>query len=402
MRLKIGVWGSAIIAAAVVVSQTGCPMPDSPDDGIRLARELVADGFASPTFVTSFPDDASRLLVLEQYTGRVLLLQDGAKQDTPFLDIDDKVADDGAERGLFSLAFHPDFADNGLFYVCYSNNGGATVVEEYVVSENDPNAADPDSGVVILTVPQPRTNHNGGMIAFSPRDSMLYVGLGDGGGANDPDDNAQNLETVLGKILRLDLSAPDLVPEDNPFVNDEENPDADPLIWAYGLRNPWRFSFDQRNGRLYIGDVGQNAREEINVQSPESEGGENYGWRVAEGFACRGGLGECGTMEGFTPPVIDYNHTIGRSVTGGYVYRGDAIPELRGHCFFGDFITSRVWTFRLDAGRAVDLIQRTESLGPFAGVSSFGQDADGEVYIVDYGNGAVYKVVPTPDDEEDA
>ncbi len=394
-RFVFGGVGGIVLGALAIGLHTGCPVQR---DAV-LGVELVADGFESPTFVTSLPDDASRLLVLEQYTGTITLVHDGAKQEQPFLNIDDKVIDSGTERGLFSLAFHPNYESNGRFYVCYSNNGGATVVEEYLVSDEDPNVADPESGEVILTVPQPRPNHNGGMIAFSPVDNMLYVGLGDGGGANDIDNNAQDLTTVLGKMLRLDVDAADLVPADNPFVDDEENPNADPLIWASGLRNPWRFSFDVNNGRLYIGDVGQGAREEIDVQNSDSDGGENYGWRVTEGFACRGGVGQCGREEPFTPPVVDYPRTLGRSVTGGYVYRGSALPDFRGVYFFADFETSRIWTFRYFASGIQELVQRTADFPGFNGIASFGQDADGELYIVDYGDGEIFRVIPAPEEE---
>lgn len=380
----------ALFPAALAVTTISCPMPDPPDDGIRLDRELIADGFESPTFVISFPDDASRLLVTEQFTGRIWLIEDGAKQDTPFLDIGDKVRGDATERGLFSLAFHPSFTANRRFYVCYTDLGGATTVEEYLVVQGNPNIADPESGEVVLTVAQPRSNHNGGMIAFSPEDDLLYVGMGDGGGANDTDDNGQDLSTPLGKILRLDLNVNDLVPADNPFVDD---PEADPLIWAYGVRNPWRFSFDMNTGHLYMGDVGQGAREEINFQRADSAGGENYGWRIAEGFACRGGSGDCGSDEGFTPPVLDYGRNLGQSVTGGYVYRGGLIEDLRGHYFYADFASSRIWSFRIASGSATDVVERTADLGSFGGISSFGQDDNGEIYIVDY-SGAIYRIIP--------
>ena len=360
-----------------------------------LTTELVASGLDDPIFLAAAPGDAARLFVLEQISARVLIVRDEAVSGTPFLDINEKVSDDGGERGLFSLAFHPDYSENGLFFVCYSDNDGATVIERYQVSGN-PDVADPESGSVILTVPQPFPNHNGGMIAFSPVDGFLYAGLGDGGSANDPEENGQDTSVLLGKMLRIDVDGgePYAIPASNPFVGDAN---FAPEIWAYGLRNPWRFSFDRETGDLYIGDVGQDSREEIDFQAFESPGGENYGWNIAEGFACRGGEGTCGTDEGFTPPIHDYAQFLARSVTGGYVYRGSAMPDEVGNYFFSDYVSGRVWSFRRDGTGISDLQDRTSDFGGVQAIASFGEDANGELYAISISSGEVFQLVPNED-----
>lgn len=358
-----------------------------------LGAELVAGGFDSPIFLTAAPGDGARLFVLEQVSARVLIVRGGEVSATPFLDINAKVSNDGGERGLFSLAFHPDYAANGLFFVCYSDNGGATVIERYRVSANA-DAADPASGLIILAVAQPFANHNGGMIAFSPVDGFLYAGLGDGGSANDPEGNGQDRAALLGKMLRIDVdgAAPYAIPASNPFA---DGVGGAPEIWAYGLRNPWRFSFDRETGDLYIGDVGQGAREEIDFQPFDSPGGENYGWNIAEGFACPGGEGACGTNAGFTPPIHDYSQGIARSVTGGYVYRGSAMPAEVGNYFFADYVSGKVWSFRRDGTGVADLRDRTADFGGIEGIASFGEDADGELYVLSLSSGEVFRLVPS-------
>jgi len=369
--------------------------------GVPVLRTVeVAAGFTQPLFATSPPADPSRLFVLEK-EGVIRIIQGGEVLESPFLDLTSIVNSDGGEQGLLGLAFHPNYAENGFFYLNFTIGAGflqqdKTVVARFRVSEN-PNAADPDSQVTLLEFNQPLSNHNGGMMAFGPNDGYLYIASGDGGGANDTFNNGQDLETFLGKMLRIDVDSgnPFAIPPDNPFVDD---PDAFNSIWAYGLRNPWRCSFDREPGDLYIADVGQDAREEINRQPASSMGGENYGWRIAEGFACRGGEGSCGTNEGFTPPIFDYSHDVGRSVTGGYVYRGDNIPGLEGTYFFADFVTSRIWSFRPDMnGGVTEFTEWTPELSPedrnFQGIASFGEDASGELYIVDFGGGRIYKIV---------
>jgi hypothetical protein len=376
---------------------TGCSPEDVPsltDEALPVVVELAAEGFTRPLFVTAPPGDSSRIFVVEQ-GGAVHIVSAGLTLPDPFLDIGALVST-GSERGLLGLAFHPGYASNGRFFVSYTDLNGDTAVVRYERSSSDANRAYPASASAVLQVSQPYGNHNGGMLAFGP-DGCLYIGMGDGGGANDPDDNARNLGTLLGKISRVDVdgAAPYEIPPDNPFAG-AANVKGE--IWSYGLRNPWRFSFDRTNGDLYIGDVGQNAREEIDVQASTSGGGENYGWDPAEGFACPGGGGTCGKNPGFTPPVLDYGRGDGRSVTGGYVYRGTAVPELAGTYFFGDFVTAKVWSFRLEAGAPTELVERVVEIDSGGGrsignISSFGEDGAGELYIVDYEDGEIYRIV---------
>ncbi len=367
------------------------------DTPIPITTALVATGLSQPLFVTSPPGDRERLFVVEQVEARIRIVRQGVLLDMPFLDIDDRVSDLGGERGLLGLAFHPDYAVNGQFFVNYTLPGipGDTQISRFIVGA-DPDLAVPESEVKVLRIDQPFSNHNGGMLAFGPRDHLLYIASGDGGSGNDPLNKGQSLDTLLGKILRLDVNAATYaIPPSNPFVGRNG---ARAEIWAYGLRNPWRMSFDRLTGDLYVADVGQNAREEVNVQPATSPGGENYGWRVAEGFACRGGGGECGTNQGFTPPVLDYGRSDGGSVTGGYVYRGVAIPDLRGTYFFGDFVSDRVWSFRYVSPGIEGFQERTAEVAPTSGpaiesIASFGEDARGELYIVSL-KGQVFKIVP--------
>lgn len=357
--------------------------PDAPRGEITLV--FVAGGFERPVFAASPPQDATLLVVLEQHTGLVRAIRDGVTLAEPFLDLSGRSRASGFEQGLLGLAFHPQYAENGRFFVNYTDTDGDTVIEAYQVSEN-PNRADPDSALEILHIPQPRANHNGGMLAFGP-DGYLYIGTGDGGGANDPDNAGQRLDTLLGKMLRIDVdgAAPYAIPPDNPFVND---PEALPEIWAYGLRNPWRFSFDRLTGDLWIADVGQNAREEINFQPADSPGGENYGWRVREGMICRPGQDPCDLPEA-TDPIHDYGRPIGQSITGGYVYRGPADPDLQGAYLFADWVTGEFWSLRYDGQGVTGL--RSYAV-PAQRVSSFGEDADGHVYVVDHANGTLYRI----------
>lgn len=367
--------------------------------GYGLATEEVASGLDNPLFVTSPPDEAHRLFVLEQNTGHILLIEDDALAAEPFLDVSDRIST-GGERGLLGLAFHPDYADNRRFFIYYTDAAGDSVIARYETSEVDPNAADPESFHEVLTFEQDFANHNGGMLAFGPNDRYLYIASGDGGSGRDPLERAQDLGSLLGKILRIDVDVDEgyAIPPDNPFVDE---PDAAPEIWAYGLRNPWRMSFDRVTGELYIADVGQSAREEVNVQPADSPGGENYGWPIAEGFACLDGEGECGLDPQFTPPVYDYAHEPGlrASVTGGYVYRGGALPAHQGLYFFGDYVRNTVWSFLYEGDIVVqkDVTDHTQELapdaGPFGSIASFGEDALGRLYIVDYENGAVHRIV---------
>jgi glucose/arabinose dehydrogenase len=369
--------------------------------GHALRTQLVVSGLERPVFVTAPAGDA-RLFIVEQ-RGRILVLRDGELLPTPFLDIDPLVPDVGGadERGLLGLAFHPDYAANGFFYVNYIDLQNRTVVARYQVDADDPDVADPTSATILLVIPQPFANHNGGMMAFGPEDGYLYIGMGDGGSAGDPLNNAQNLGVLLGKMLRIDVDSgePYAIPPDNPFVDD---PQARDEIWAYGLRNPWRWSFDRLTGDLYIADVGQNAWEEIDYQPAGSPGGENYGWRLMEGTHCYEPPADCDD-DSLTPPIFEYGHTGGAcSVTGGYVYRGEAIPGLQGTYFFADWCNGKIWSFRYEGGQILEFTDRTAELDPGGGnaisfPSSFGEDGFGELYVVDWSpgpGGEVYRILP--------
>ena len=350
----------------------------------------IAQGLSSPLFLTCAPGDPTRLFVVEK-TGRIRIIHNGALLQTAFLDLTDSVST-GSEQGLLGLAFSPDYATSGRFYVSYtsprgSEPGGTSAVDRYVVSSK-PDLANPGSGQRLLTVNQPYSNHNGGMIAFGP-DGYLYFGLGDGGSGGDPDGTGQNRGDLLGSLLRLDVSGPGgyLVPPTNPYAGSTVNR---PELWNYGLRNPWRFSFDRQTGDLYIADVGQNAHEEIDVQPAASQGGENYGWNTMEGLSCYA-ASSC-NQTGLTLPVIDYDHSEGCSVTGGYVYRGTALPSLRGRYFYADYCGGWIRSFRYQGGQATDP-QSHAGLATGGSVTSFGEDAAGELYVLTQG-GTIFRIVP--------
>jgi glucose/arabinose dehydrogenase len=340
-----------------------------------------------PLYVTNAGDGTNRLFVMQQ--GGVIFVMDGADTSV-FLDLTEKVTWDAngdgyTERGLLGIAFAPDYAESGRFYVNYTDRAGNTVIARYTVSA-DPNVADADSEEILIQVEQPFPNHNGGELAFGA-DGFLYIGLGDGGAANDPLGAGQNLGTLLGKILRIDVSAESgySIPESNPFVSIA---DARGEIWAYGLRNPWRFSFDSETNDLYIADVGQNEFEEVNFQAGDSAGGENYGWVAFEANARFNA-----SVEAINPimPVAEYSHgAAGCSVTGGYVYRGEALPELQGVYFYGDYCSGRIWSLYRDAtGNWVNELFLETGFS----ISSFGLDEAGELYVVNY-NGEVLRLDP--------
>jgi glucose/arabinose dehydrogenase len=355
-----------------------------------LTSVRVAGGFNAPVDLQSAPGDRTRLFVVEQ-GGRIRIIRGGAVILAPFLDIADRIAS-GGERGLLGLAFHPGYAQNGRFFVNYTDRSGHTHIAEFRGSPGT-DTADPASERQILFVTQPFANHNGGGLAFG-NDGMLYIGLGDGGSGGDPLGNGQSLATHLGKMLRIDVdrAVPFAIPPDNPFVG---NAAALPAIWAYGLRNPWRFGFDRATGDLYIGDVGQNALEEVDVGLASRRGGENYGWSIMEGSRCFRPSSGCPTA-GLTLPVLDYGRGDGCSITGGVVYRGCRMPGYHGTYFYGDYCTGMIRSFRLVNGQPLDQRDWTAALGRDIGnISSFGVDADGEVHIVDHG-GAVYRVQPAP------
>ena len=358
------------------------PQEPIPSD-FALRLEVVASGLSNPLHLTTPTGDA-RLFVVEQ-PGRIRIIQGGQLLATPFIDLTAKIAS-GGERGLLSVAFDPAYATNGFFYVNYTDRQGDTVVERYRVS-SDPNRADPASAKQILFIDQPFANHNGGHQVFGP-DGMLYIAMGDGGSGGDPQRNGQNRNSLLGKLLRIDVSRGDpyAIPADNPFVGQAG---ARGEVWAYGLRNPWRIWFDRTDRVLYVADVGQNQIEEVNAVS-QTTAGVNYGWNVMEGAACYN-ASSC-NQSGLTLPVVTYTHAGGAcSVTGGVVYRGQAIPEIRGHYFYSDYCAGWVRSFRLVNGAATD--QRDWAVGSVGGVLSFGEDAAGEMYLLS-SNGRVYRFAP--------
>ena len=292
---------------------------------VAIKAEPVITGLSSPVGITHAGDGSGRLFIVLQ-GGRIVIF-DGVKiLSSPFLDIT-SVVSSGGERGLLGLAFHPNYVGNGSFYVNYTNTAGDTVIARYSVSAN-PNQADPTSADILLTIPQPFSNHNGGQLHFGP-DGYLYIGIGDGGSGGDPQNNGQDLGTLLGKILRIDVDKgpPYAIPPDNPFFGPGDG--ALDEIWAWGLRNPWRFSFDRLTGDMFIGDVGQNSWEEVDFQPASSAGGENYGWRLMEGNSCYNPATNCNDST-LTLPILVYDHTVGCSVTGGYRYRGSKNPALDG------------------------------------------------------------------------
>ncbi len=351
----------------------------------QVSAELVADGFEAPLFVTA-PDGDSRVFVVEKGGAiRILNPRTGVVKRRAFLQVKG-ISTDG-ERGLLGLAFHPEYGRNGLFYVNVTNSAGDTEIRRYSVSGNR-NVADAGSGRVILSYRQPGSNHNGGWLGFSS-DGLLCIASGDGGSGNDPDNNAQNRNLLLGKILRIDVDRPSGgraygIPAGNLFTAGGGAPE----IWHVGLRNPFRCSFDRKTGDFYIGDVGQNAREEIDFATAGSVG-LNYGWRVFEGRIRTPGIRDA-DPGGTTGPVFEYDHSMGSSVTGGYVARGPRAGKAEGRYFFGDFVSSRVWSFR-GGGGARDVIDHTRDLGGIQSISSFGEDGRGDLYVVSIG-GAVYRL----------
>ena len=374
-----------------------CEATASPDVP-ALKLTLLAEGLDSPVYLTQARGDDARLFVLEK-TGAIRILRAGQLEPEPFLDIDDRVSDSG-EMGLLGLAFHPSYADNGRFYVYYSSmlSGSHTSrIAEYSVSDTSPDRGDPASERLLLEIPQPQSNHNGGSLEFGP-DGFLYVGLGDGGGGGDqhgPIGNGQNLETLLGKILRIDVNSSGEGSEYAIPAGNLAQDGARPEIWSYGLRNPWRFSFDACTGDMYIGDVGQNTVEEVDFE-PANTAGRNYGWRLMEAENCFNPNNGCSaSTQNLVLPVASYGRTLGRSITGGYVYRGSAIPNLRGTYLYADYATAAFFSLRMN-GSAVDRAQQdiSNDVNPGRGVgsiSSFGQDNVGELYVLSL-DGAAYRV----------
>lgn len=369
-------------------------MPDTPAAGSRNAAYIdpwakvkltpFESGFELPVYLANAGDGSGRIFVVEK-AGRIKVIKDGKTLEEPFLDIVHKVRSKGSEQGLFSTAFHPGYKENGRFFVDYTDLKGDTVVSEFKVS-TDPGRGDADSERVLLRIKQPASNHNGGQLQFGP-DGYLYIGTGDGGSGGDPWGNAQSMGTLLGKMLRIDVDAgnPYGIPADNPFKGKSG---ARPEIWAYGLRNPWRFSFDPGTGDMYIADVGEGKWEEVDLQPGGSRGGQNYGWNLLEG-SHKFKLPDGYDTSGLTFPVVEYGRGEGCSVTGGYVYRGKKSPGINGTYFFSDYCTGRLWGLRKKSG---DSWEWTEFLKTGLSVSSFGEDEAGEIYIIDFGKGDIYRI----------
>jgi len=337
-----------------------------------------------PVGLVNAGDGSGRLFVIEQ-RGRIMIIRENTLASEPFLDIRNRIEISGSEQGLLGLAFHPLYEQNGFFFVNYTDLNGDTVIARYRVMEGNPDQADASSEERLLFIPQPYPNHNGGGMAFGP-DGYLYLGLGDGGAANDPHGNAQSLQTYLGKILRLEVDGATgyTVPADNPFLGS----DGLPEIWAYGLRNPWRFSFDRLSGDLFISDVGQNMWEEINHLPAGSPAGANLGWDYREGAHRFEGRVPAGLA--VIDPVAEYDHSQGCSITGGFVYRGQAMPDWQGVYFFGDFCSGLVWgLIRTPEDAWILKVQYETGMR----ISSFGEDERGEIYLVDYAGG-VYQLAP--------
>ncbi len=373
----------ALIFVSVWAEKTICAEPGTPNDW-NIELILFAEGLDNPVDIVHAFD--GRLFILEKAGYIRIARPDGSLESTPFLDISDRVTSTASEQGLLGLAFHPEYSENGYFYVNYTDLEGDTAVSRFEVDDNDPDQADPGSETLILGISQPFDNHNGGDLAFGP-DGYLYISTGDGGSGGDPGNRSQNLEDLLGKILRIDVdgTAPYGIPPDNPFIDD---PAALDEIWAWGLRNPWRFSFDRDTDDFFIADVGQSNWEEINYQPADSQGGENYGWRCYEGnheFNTNG----CASPDEYVFPIFEYDHGSGCSVTGGYVYRGYLYPELNGAYFLADHCSGEFWALAPDgqggwSETSLGIVQ--------SGITSFGEDQNGELYIASYFEGKIYRI----------
>jgi glucose/arabinose dehydrogenase len=385
--------GAVIDAADVPVIDAAIAQFCTPTSGTSLVLQEIVSGLTEPLFLDA-PKGDERLFIVEQ-SGKIMVVKGGELLPTAFLDIEGSVSG-GNEQGLLGLAFHPDFATNGRFFVNYTDNAGDTVVAEYTATGGADVAN--ATGKILLTIDQPQSNHNGGMIAFGA-DGYLYIGSGDGGGGGDQHGaigNGQDLNTNLGKLLRIDIDSGDpyAIPADNPYAGGGGSPE----IWAYGLRNPWRYSFDSMTGEVYIADVGQgpnnNPLEEVNVQAGATAN-VNYGWRIMEGTQCFLPSSGC-DMGGKVLPVHTYPHDQGRaSITGGYVYRGSCLPDIQGRYFFGDYAGTQIYSFEHAAGAITNLQDLTSTLDPNGDINrltSFGEDGFGELYVVSR-NGRIFRIV---------
>jgi len=378
MKQPILIFSRGLLFLILILASIACKKSTTTD----ITLELFAEGLKKPVAIVHAGDN--RLFIVEQ-EGTITVLDSAGNADSvKFLDITDRVVD-GGERGLLGLAFHPDYKTNGWFYVNYTGENDSTHISGFCVSDN-PDKADSTSEFQLLTLAQPYENHNGGVLSFGP-DGYLYIGLGDGGSSGDPENRAQNLKVLYGKILRIDVNAgnPYGIPASNPFT---ASLSARSEIWAYGLRNPWRLSFDRETGDLWIADVGQNQFEEINWQQAGSTGGENYGWRCYEADNDYN-LDSCDTTAAFVFPVHIYDHGVECSVTGGFVYRGKETSSWYGRYFFADFCSDKIWTLTLEGGAWVD-----EEFGQFIGnsFSTFGEDVNGELYVAGHTSGRIYRL----------
>jgi glucose/arabinose dehydrogenase len=382
--------GIALLTAGVV-ALAGLPACNSesqtPTGSFQVERVFPDLSFQEPTNLVQ-PDGASDLMFVTEQRGTIYALSAGNPQQANlFLDITDRVNKGGNEEGLLGLAFDPDYQENGYFYVYYSaDNPRRSVLSRFSLDQENTDVADPQSEVIVMEVAEPYSNHNGGQLAFGP-DGYLYVGLGDGGSEGDPQGNGQNLGTVLGSILRIDvsgLSGGYEIPADNPFVDTEG---ARAEIWAFGLRNPWRFSFDSETGLLWAGDVGQGSWEEIDIIT----GGADYGWNIMEGLHCYSPATGC-NQSGLTLPIAEYDHSQGRcAVTGGYVYHGDQIPSLQGYYIYGDYCSGDIWALAYDGNVVTENMLLAES---GLSITSFGEDRAGNLYMLDRAGG-IYTLVET-------
>lgn len=366
--------------------------------GQQIKAKLAVSGLDRPVFLTAPDGDAERVFIGEQFRGWIRVVKNGQLLPTPFLDLSTRISTGAPQQGLASMAFHPHYAANGYFFVHYLDVQGNNVVARYQVSAIQPDIADAGSAATLFTLSQPSANHNAGTIAFSPIDGYLYIALGDGVYGGDPNGFAQDRSNFYGTILRIDVDGgnPYAIPSDNPYVG---SPVFLEEIWAYGLRNPWKMSFDRIQGDLYISDVGEHSREELSIQSAASLGGENYGWNLKEGSACFNPPSNCdpGTL---TDPIYDYAHggpSTQCAIIGGYVYQGQLIPGLQGTYLFADYCSANVWSFRWENHSMYRFKDRSDQVNPrgkIGLISAFGEDGVGELYICDFTDGEIYMVRP--------
>lgn len=376
------------------MAPTPTSIPAFDPHGIKIRLVKVAGGLKAPVGIADPEDGSGRLFVIEQ-AGRIRIIRDGKLVTAPFLDIRRRIAS-GGERGLLGLAFHPDFPNDPRLFVDYTDRNGNSVISSFTVSPNSPNRADPDSERFILRFDQPYANHNGGGLAFGP-DGDLYIATGDGGSAGDPHGNGQRLDTLLGKLLRIQVGAADgskplyAIPPDAPFA---KKADARPEIRAYGLRNPWRFSFDRLTGDLWIGDVGQGSKEEVDriAASTPPNKAPNFGWNIMEGTACYPPSSSCDKSR-LTLPVTEYGHSQGCAIIGGYVGRNPAEPLLYGGYLFSDNCSGRIWAI---SAAGPDRQKPTLLLDTRHPISSFGEDEAGQLYAVDLASGVLFRIVASP------